>query len=205
MTFNAAVPASSDSPGIFPSQNQTNMVRLQTILGADHQFNLSAAADDGYHNVVHLTQQAPSGPLAAIGRLYAKSVAGFINLFYMNDAGVEYQITPTLPVYAAVNFIGTTIDGSNHAALRYSYNVANVTYNGGSTYTINFINPIPSNNYIVSGMCFSKDLARQAVVQIAQNSSYSAVVKTTSVQITTYLDGAQTKLNGVFIQVVGST
>lgn len=94
MSFNASVPLNSDSPSIFPAQNQTNMGRLQTIIGADHQFNLSAAADDGYHNLVHLTQQAPAGALAAVGRLYVKSAGGAINLFYMDDAGLEYQITP---------------------------------------------------------------------------------------------------------------
>lgn len=94
MTFNAAVPLNSDSPSIFPAQNQTNMARLQTLIGADHQFNLSAAANDGYHNLIHLTQQAPSGALAATGRLYVKSTGGIIQLFYMDDTGVEHQVTP---------------------------------------------------------------------------------------------------------------
>jgi hypothetical protein len=94
MPFDAAVPLNSDSPAIFPAQNQTNMSRLQTIISADHQFNLSAAANDGYHNLIHLTQQAPSGALAATGRVYAKSTGGLVQLFYMDDAGTEYQITP---------------------------------------------------------------------------------------------------------------
>src|ERR1700743_2456561 len=106
MTFNASVPLNSDSPSLFPTQNQTNMTRLQTLLGADHQFNLSAAADDGYHNLIHLTQPAPSGALAATGRLYSKSSSG-INLFYMNEAGQEYQVTPSMPIRASVNFDGT--------------------------------------------------------------------------------------------------
>jgi len=94
MTFNPAVPLNGDSPAIFPSQNQVNMARLQTIIGADHQFNLTAAADDGYHNVIHLTQQAPTGALAATGRLYCRSNGPNIQLFYMDDSGVENQITP---------------------------------------------------------------------------------------------------------------
>ncbi len=94
MTFNAAVPLNSDSPAIFPTQNQTNMARLQTLLGANHQFNLTAAADDGYHNLIVLTPQAPTGALAGYGRLYVKSNAGVMQLFYMTDAGTEIQITP---------------------------------------------------------------------------------------------------------------
>lgn len=94
MTYNPSVPLSTDSPSIFPAQGQANFTRLKTLLGADHQFNNSVAANDGYHNLIHMTQQAPSGTLAATGRLYAKSTAGLIQLFYMDDAGTEYQVTP---------------------------------------------------------------------------------------------------------------
>lgn len=123
MTFNPAVPLNSDSPGIFPAQNQTNMARLQTLVGADHQFNLTAAANDGYHNLVHLTQQAPAGVLAATGRLYAKSSGGLIQLFYMDDAGTEYQITP--------DYVNSTmkVAGSASVASNATTDVLNVAYN----------------------------------------------------------------------------
>lgn len=94
MTFNPAVPLNSDSPSVFPSQNQTNMSRLQTLIGANHQFNNTAATDDGYHNLIVMTPQAPTGALAGYGRLYVKSNGGVIQLFYMTDAGTEIQITP---------------------------------------------------------------------------------------------------------------
>lgn len=135
MSFNAAVPLNSDSPSIFPSQNQTNMSRLQTILGADHQFNLSAAADDGYHNIVHLTQQAPSGALAATGRLYVKSASGAINLFYMDETGLEYQITP-------VSLAPTRVTGSvalaGNATSGTIYTIPN---NSQGTIFVNYITP----------------------------------------------------------------
>lgn len=120
--FNAAVPLNSDSPSIFPTQNQTNMGRLQTIISADHQFNLSATADDGYHNLIHLTQQAPSGALPATGRLYVKSSGGLIQLFYMDDAGTEYQVTP--------DYVNSTIkiSGSISLAAGASTNVLAVAY-----------------------------------------------------------------------------
>lgn len=94
MTFDPAVPLPGNSPGIFPAQNQVNMARIQAIVGADHQFNPTAAANDGYHKLIHMTQQAPAGALAATGRLYVKSVLGVIQLFYMDNTGVERQITP---------------------------------------------------------------------------------------------------------------
>lgn len=135
MTFNAAIPLNSDSPSIFPTQSQTNYARLQTIIGADHQFNLSAAADDGYHNVVHLTQQAPSGVLAATGRVYAKSASGAVNLFYMDDAGLEYQITP-------ISLAPTKVTGSVAlAGSATSGTIYTIPNNSQGTIFVNYINP----------------------------------------------------------------
>lgn len=91
MTFSASVPLSSDSPSTFPAQNQTNMSRLETIIGNDHQFNGTAASNDGYHNLINMTIQAPSGALASTGRLYAKSNVN-IYPYYMDDNGVEQQL-----------------------------------------------------------------------------------------------------------------
>lgn len=196
MTFNAAIPLNGDSPGIFPSQCQTNMARLQTLLGADHQFNLSAAADDGYHNLVHLTQQAPSGALAATGRVYAQAIAGKINLFYMNDAGGGFQITPTIPIYAAVNFFG------NPTTIRFSHNVSSVTRNDKGLYTINFINPLPSNNYVVTGMCM-RDTSN-ALMQVKSDSNYANSVSQNFVKINTFdLDGNNRDVTAAFVLICG--
>jgi len=198
MTFNAAVPLNSDSPSIFPAQNQTNMARLQTLLGADHQFNLSAAADDGYHNIIHMTQQAPSGALAATGRGYVKSVNGRIHDFYMDDAGREFQITPTIPIYAAVNFVGSS------TAIRFGFNIASVVRNGAGDYTINFTTALPSNNYIVTGMCM-RDVTTGGVIQIKPDSNYGAQVSTTSVRVLTVSLDSNTPRDmvAVFVQISG--
>lgn len=142
MTFSASVPLNSDSPSLFPAQNQTNMARLQTLVGADHQFNLTAAANDGYHNLIHKTVQAPAGALAATGRSYVKTSAGRIHDFYMDDTGAEYQITPTMPIRAAVNF-------DKAGNIRSEYNVGSITDVATGSYTINFTTAMPDTNYIV--------------------------------------------------------
>lgn len=181
MTFNPSVPLNSDSPSIFPTQNQTNMGRLQTIIGADHQFNLSASADDGYHNLVHLTQQAPSGVLAAVGRVYAKSSAGRIHEFYMDDTGAEYQITPAMPIRAAVNF-----NGLGAATIRSQYNVASVDYVSTGRYKINFTTPMPDANYIVQVTGMRNGSGNLATTCIEGNATYSASVDTTFVRVNTF-------------------
>jgi hypothetical protein len=181
MTFNPAVPLNSDSPSIFPAQNQTNMARLQTIVGADHQFNLSAAADDGYHNIIHMTQQAPSGALPATGRGYAASANGRIHQFYMDDIGRAFQITPTIPIYAAVNFNG---DAGSPCPIRFSHNVSSVVRTASGFFTINFTTPLPSNNYIVQGTCM-RDTST-CLMQIRSDPTYGSQVTTSFVNIRTF-------------------
>lgn len=178
MTFNPSVPLNSDSPSIFPAQNQTNMSRLQILLGADHQFNLTAAADDGYHNLIHLTQQAPAGVLAATGRAYVKSTGGLIQLFYMDDAGREYQISPG--ILASVNFNGTGAVGAQ--TLRSSSNVTSVMKTATGLYTVNFTTPIANVNYIVNvtGM---RGSANEAFGFIQGSATYSDSVTAALVKI----------------------
>lgn len=95
MSFDNLIPLQANSPGIFPNQCQVNMTRLKTIVDADHQFNNSPAANDGFHTLIRMIPQAPTGTLAGIGRLYAQLVtAGTVELFYMNDTGLAEQITP---------------------------------------------------------------------------------------------------------------
>lgn len=186
MTFNAAIPLNSDSPGVFPAQSQTNFGRLQTIISADHQFNLSAAANDGYHTLVRLIPQAPSGALTGFGRVYSKSVSGIVQLFYMDDAGTEYQITPTASVNsviirAAVNFNGTGAVGAQ--VIRSSTNVTSVVKNGTGDYTINFTSAMPNNNYIVSatGMRNSSDDISNG--QVRGTGTYGSSVATTAMRV----------------------
>lgn len=180
MTFDPLIPLSSDSPSIFPAQSQGNFTRLQTIVGADHQFNLSAAANDGYHNLVHLTQQAPAGALASTGRLYAKSSASRIHQFYMDDTGAEYQMSPSMPIRAAVNFDGTIVGIPQ--MIRSGYNVTSVSKTATGTYTITFTTAMPNTDYIVqvTGMRIGPGDVTQGSVL---GNSYNTSVKTGSVKV----------------------
>ena len=180
MTFSTAVPAATDSPAIFPAQNQTNMTRLKTIVQADHQFNLTAAANDGYHNLIHMTIQTPSGALASTGRRYVKTSAGRVHAFYMDDTGAEYQETPTMPIRAAVNFNGTGAIGNQ--SLRSQFNVTSVNKTSTGHYTVTFTTAMPDANYIVqlTGMRNS-DL--QALGYVQGDATYSNSVSTTTLKI----------------------
>lgn len=95
-TFDASIPLSSDSPALFPSQSQDNFSVLNTIISRDHQFNNTPSGGDnsGYHNLVHMIPQTIPTLIAGIGQFYTKDVSGVVQLFFMDSAGVEYQITP---------------------------------------------------------------------------------------------------------------
>ena len=176
MTFNPAIPANSDSPANFPAQAQTNWARLQALVTADHQFNLSAAANDGYHNLVHLSQQAPAGVLAATGRLYSKSSAGRIHAFYMDDTGAGYQITPTMPIRAAVNFNAA-------GGIRSQYNVTSVTRTGAGEYTVNFTTALPDTNYIVLVTGMRGSSGKVAIAAVKGDGTYGNSVSTAFVKV----------------------
>lgn len=183
MTYNPAVPLNSDSPSLLPGQSQANFGRLQALLGADHQFNLSAAANDGYHNLIHLTQQAPSGALAGVGRLYAKLVSGVVQLFYMTSAGVEYQITPAASaagVFAAVNF-----NGAGGASIRSQSNVSSVTRVSTGRYKITFTTPASNNNYIVQACGQRNDSSTSRICSgfVIANTSYGVYQTTSFVEV----------------------
>lgn len=183
MTYNPAVPLNSDSPSLLPGQCQANFTRLQTLVGADHQFNLTAAANDGYHNLVHLTQQAPTGALAGVGRLYAKTVSGIVQLFYMTSAGVEIQVTPgtsTAGVFAAVNF-----DGRGPVVIRSQSNVTSVSRISTGVYRVAFTIAASNNNYIVQATGQRDDAAQDKVSNacIISRSSYGVSQTTTQVDL----------------------
>lgn len=66
MTFNPSVPNASQAPNLFPPQNSANFTQLRKIIAADHQFNNTAQANDGFHNQCTMIDRAvpvalPSG------------------------------------------------------------------------------------------------------------------------------------------------
>lgn len=178
MTFNASVPLNSDSPATFPAQNQDNMTVLNTILASDHQFNNTPVPGDnsGWHNLIHLTQQAPSGALASTGRLYVKVSGGGTHLFYMDSSGSEYQISPGMPIRAAVNF-------EKSGAIRSAYNVSSVTRNTTGSYRVNFTTAMPDINYIVQVTGMREDSAEVITGCVLGHPTYTTSISVNSVQV----------------------
>lgn len=163
MTYDQGVPNAAQAPSLFPAQANANFTRMKTLIGADHKFNDTVAADDGYHVVTHWVDQA-----GAFGDAVPEAVASTITLFtrlltiagserevlmFKNKIGgadVEGTITGW-PVRAAVVFKGDTVGADPFAMTLYSsFNVRSVTRTSTGHYTIAFTSPLPSEDYSMS-------------------------------------------------------
>ncbi len=99
----------------------------------------------------------------------------------MDDTGDEYQMTPTMPIRAAVNFDGTGAVGVQ--TMRSQFNVASVNRTATGKYTITFTTAMPDANYVVmlTGMRdASGDISNGLV---AGDATYSNSVTTTTLKI----------------------
>lgn len=154
MTYNPNLPQASDKIRNFPADVTTNnWPRLQTIVSADHQFNLAAATNDGYHKIIHFVNQAGAFgdgtpvPISGVAQLYTKTIVGEQHLFLMpgtasNAVTDEQPISPCV-ARAYVNFDGTGAVGNQ--ALRSAFNVLTVNKTGTGRYTISWAIAMPSS------------------------------------------------------------
>jgi hypothetical protein len=186
MTYQTNIPNSGQSPGLFPAQANANFTRLKTIVGANHKFNDTAATDDGYHQDIKILPIAVPGTDATIGQLFANTAISSFPLSYVDGLNNLYQITPTLPVRAAVNFSVTPVTFA--ITINYSQNVASVVRTSNGLYTITFTIAMPSNFYIASGMCMFP-FGTNIPLQIQGNATYGNSVTTGHVKIDTGVDG----------------
>ncbi len=150
MTFNINTPNAGESPGVFPTQNNTNFAVLKTIINVDHIFNNTPAPGDnsGTHRQVTMTARAlpaslPNAGTNAILYTFLDSLS-VAQLGYYNGV-TNFQITPG--IVAAVNFDGTGALGNQ--TIRSKLNVSSVDKTASGSYTINLSPPLPDNNYIV--------------------------------------------------------
>lgn len=156
MTWDPSIPDTNTSPGLLPTTAAANWGRLQDIVGANHQFNTTAASTDGYHEIVEWNNQAGSvgnnTPLATpgVGQLYTKTASGSEHLCYQkgtdNVTGSYEAILSMFPVrsYVIFNSSGTVLNTSN------VWNAASPVVKPGGTgvYRIDFGIAMPSLFYI---------------------------------------------------------
>lgn len=97
--FNPIVPLSTESPGVFPAQNNGNFTRLKTLISGDHIFNDSDAANDGTHKQVTTTFRADptSLPMDTNGMIFNKldTVSNASQLYWYDGTNIEQMTGQT--------------------------------------------------------------------------------------------------------------
>lgn len=74
MTFSIIVPNASQSPGLFPAQNNTNFQRIKDIVNNDHNWTDSSSASQGIHRqATFINRGTPVGLPAGNGVLYSQA------------------------------------------------------------------------------------------------------------------------------------
>lgn len=131
MTFNASIPNAGQSPGLFPSQSNTNFTRIKTIVNNDHIWSDSSAANEGTHRQVTLTNPVTNPavlPATTNSIVFSQNdtTSGVTQLYFYNGtttqqiSGYEY-ILPMRVVGSASLSGGAATD-----VLNVSYNFSGI-------------------------------------------------------------------------------
>ena len=178
MNFNYVnnIPQPTDDPEDSQPQLLTNTQSNFSIWNVDHYgFGNNMG---GWHNVVHIPQISgnvnppPTTSPANAGQLFTKTVAGNICLFYEDQAGNVYQLTPNTVPSPSYPIVRSAVSFASPNTINNSYNITSVVRNSAGNYTINF--PTISTNF--------------PYVSATSNSYFTSVVATSNnfVQILTF-------------------
>lgn len=154
MTFSTIVPNASQSPGLFPAQNNTNFTRLKSIIDADHLFTDTSATNQGAHRqVTFINRAVPVGlPIGTNAILYTANDSGGIpQLNFYN--GTNYQLTnPELlfPIRAA------DVQSMNSGL---TLDVLNVAYDFIGTGTVSYFDgTLRGRSYVITRIGANTDI-----------------------------------------------
>lgn len=146
MTFNAAIPQSSDDPSVSQGQILTNFSELDTVFDVDHvPFTSGVGAGGGRHDRVVFNNVAAAPGLASpVSSLFtAADGAGVTQLFFENDtlgANIQRQMT-NLTLATSVVAGGTQYTTMSPWGLRFIFGEATITAAGT---VITFTTPFPN-------------------------------------------------------------
>ena len=144
-------PAPANKIRQFPGQVSTNMwPRLQTMIGADHQFNASAATNDGWHKVIHMIAQSTPTAIPLTPQMYSKTLVGantYPFVKYPDSAAGALVETMVPPMIATGAFLGTGTPGAC-APVGVPFNCSCARAGLAGQYIVTITNPPTNSKYI---------------------------------------------------------
>ncbi len=122
MSFNPTTPNASQSPGLFPIQNNNNYNRLKAIINNDHVFNDTQNVNtDGIHRQMTMLARAhPVGPITDANAILYANVdgAGQTQLWFYNGT-TDTQLT--LPqMLLPIRVVGSATVATHATAVAYA-------------------------------------------------------------------------------------
>lgn len=139
MTFNAAIPQSTDDPSVSQGQILTNFSQLNTQFSVNH-IALTAGADNGKHTFIEMLDQV-ADPATAVNEMtiYSKDLAGVSTLYMRKESsGTVIQLSAADPTIAA--------NGSSFMAGGIIVKWGGSIINTGPT-AVAFVTPFPNAIY----------------------------------------------------------
>lgn len=135
MTFDANVPNGGQSPGLFPTQANTNFARLKTLINAEHVFNDTAAVNDGVHRQMTL-----------VDRTNPVSLPAGTNMMMYSNASIPRTYDGISNTWLLEALAALSVTATNGTIVTLSSK--NVTFTKQSTgnYTATFPVPLPNTN-----------------------------------------------------------
>ncbi len=150
MTYSPNVPVAAQSPSQFPAQGVGNFTRIQTLFGKDHQFNLTAAANDGYHNIVHWKPQAAAqAAIAGTIQEYSRTTSNIYKYLKHPNSVVGTFTVPELIIPGVLGMASVQGRATNGVCtlIGQSFNISVSKTTAG--YTVAFTNQPPDANYLI--------------------------------------------------------
>lgn len=137
MTFDANVPNGGQSPGLFPTQANTNFARLKTLINAEHVFNDTAGVTDGVHKQMTTINRSDPVSLPAGTNFMFYSATNVPKTY----DGVRNYFLPQ--IVASVSF---KPNGLSPVTISNMINISGVTRVSTGIYTIGFTTALPDVN-----------------------------------------------------------
>lgn len=187
MTFDATKPDASQSPSLAPAQIQTNWSRVKTLVDADHQFNDTAATNDGFHNQVSfLNNNITSLPATKNAVMYSKNgdlgTGTNRDEVYSRNASLECPFA----LRAFVMFDGRATNGA--CTLNSAFNVSGVSRTAEGLYTVTF-SALLTDKFVVSCVAQSGAANKIRVLQPLRGAAYTTAQTTTTLNLQCYNAG----------------
>lgn len=166
MTYDPSIPNASQSPGLFPPQNNANFTRLKTIINADHVFNDTAQATDGVHRQVTFVNRAVpvAVPAGTNSMVYGFTAADTQNDLWFYNSSLNNQLnwrelTGTVAITASfTNIVAIPANCYGYVYLYRDFGATGVFISAGT---------FASNNSLTNGFSYAeKFIAGSSATQL---------------------------------------